>query len=716
MKRLLLTLAIATSVAAEVRVAPSRIGLTDLSEVTVGVLARDDGFGAITLRRSPFLTDPSTIRYTPADVTGQLLPAASIDLVTMRSLQSAHVAAAGRGALLAWIADETLYLAPLTSDLHVGAPVKLGPALGSQLACNDSRCLTAWTDAPTGQMKGLITDLSGNELLRINLRNDLFFNILSDPTGFLLSGYDSVTHIDQVSGAATFVTRFPPETYGIIGGDFDGLNYVVVLLGSDPRPGFHNTVAKLDLQGRFTPPARFDAPVSDRALLVWNGQEHLVVLNGVIDTHGFPFPPPETLVPLPPPSNAYVSRLSPSLNVLLPAVQVTSGLEPKVLVNLASNGAGYELAYDDGAASYFANGLTHFPVNKARLERIGPAGDVVSDQAVSVGPLSQKTPALATSGSLRLAVWLERGADETTTLLRASRLTSDGRRLDDTPILLASAPEITLSRKAVAAAGDDFLVVFSESQHPAAIFVHGNGTHERIALPYDSPGSAPEVVTNGRSWMIASSQSFGVGMVRLARSGALLTPTVNDVGPATIFDMATDGDRFALVTSLASGPPCNCVLTEFQLFDADFSRDDKDLDFGNIGMGAFITANADGYVVATRTDATIIRRFDRSGNLISQPAKSPIRGTLLDIQPFSGGWLASVMNAGEADLVHLDRDATTIIATLVEPRPVQAIAANGDGSVSALLADLVEDDFHGIGIAQVLREIAPGHPRRHASH
>jgi hypothetical protein len=714
MRRLLLVLALATSVAADVRIAPFRIGVTDLNEVSVGVLARDDGFGAITLRHSPFSRQPSTLRYTPADVSGQLIPSAAIDLVAAPNLQSARVAPAGRGALLTWTIDDALYVASLSSDLRVGSPLRLGPTTGSQLACNDSRCLVTWSDAFTGQTKGLMTDLSGNELLRIDLRSSPS-QIVTDPAGFLLVGYDGVSRIDA-TGAVTFSVPLPPRTYAVIGGDFDGAEYVLVLLVNDALFGNTNLIATLGLQGRFSTPVPLDLPRSDRALLLWNGQEHFLVLNAVINTFGTPFVPGAgSIVPSASPSNVFVARLSPALDFLSRPIQITSGVEPKLILDVVWNGVFYDLAYDDGVSSYYANGETHFPINVARLALLSPQSGIVSDQSVSIGPLSQKSPVLATNGNLRLAVWLEHGASEQTTLLRAERITSDGVRLDDTPIALDVAPDIVFSRKAVAAIGGDFLVVFSENQRPAAMLVHADGRHERVALPYVA-GSVPQVVSNGRSWLIASGQSLGIGVVRVSQSGGVLTPSVENIGPANLFDLASDGDHFAVLGSLLGSAICSsCLQTDLQIFDADFTRVDKRVVFGDIGTSPLITGNASGYVILSRTDAIVGRRLSRDGDLLSPPVRLPIRGSALDILPYAGGWMTHVFNAGEDDLVHLDRDTLAVTGTIVEPSAVQAVSANDDGGVSVLLAKVLAENSLGIGVAQVLQEIAPGNPRRHIS-
>jgi len=709
MKRLLLIFAVAFSVAADVRVAPFRFGLTDLSEVTVGLLPRDTAFAAITLRHAPSFRDVSTIRYTPTDVNGTLIPAAAIDLVVAPNMQSARVASAGRGALLGWTIDDTFYVASLSSDLHLGTPLKLGPSTASQVACNAARCLASWRDAPTGQMKGLMTDLACHELFRLDLRSD-FTQILTDPNGFLLVGYDGVSRIDS-SGAVTFTTPFPPHTFSIIGGDFDGAEYVLIFSPSNFEGGNHNTIATIDLQGRFSTPFLLDVPLSDRALLAWNGVEHFLVFDAVVNTFGVPFiPGVGVIVPTAPPSNLFVARLSAALELLSTPIQITMGLEPKVLGNVASNGTLFDVAYDDGATVYFANGQTFTPTNEPRLALLSPQTGVVSDQGVSVGPLSQKTPALATSDALRLAVWTERGSDDPSTLLRASRIAADGRRLDDTPIALDSAAAITLSRKSVAAIGDDFLVVFSKDQKPSAILVHGDGTHEAIALPYAN-GAPPQVVTNGRTWFIVAAQSFGMGVVRVARSGALLTPSVANIGPANVVDAASDGDHFAVLGTLVGAH----AHTTLQIFDADFTRVDKNVDFGDLGTSPLIAGTDDGYVIVSRADVAFARRVSLGGEVVGAPVKLPIAGSVVDVQPYSEGWLVHAINFKEDDLVHLDRDTLAVLGTIVEPESVQAIAANSDGSVSALFADVLSENSLGIGVAQVLREIAPGHPRRHGA-
>lgn len=681
-------MAVATSVAADVRVAPFRIGLTDLRESTVGVLARDDGFGAITLRQAPSTRNVSTIRYTPAEISGNLIPTAAIDLVSAPGLTSAHVAAAGTGAMLEWTAGNTAFLAPLSHDLHLGSVKTLGPTeLAAKVACNSSRCLVAWI-APTGQLSAMLTDVAGNEVARISIRSDTS-DILADPSGFLLIGYDGVTHIDQ-SGAATFVVRYPERTYRAIGGDFEGTQYVLALLTSG-FAGSTNSVATLDLQGRFSVPIPINAPLSDRAALTWNGQEHLLVLNGLIAP---PLPPPpgaRLIVPFPQPSNLFIARLSGTLDFLTTPIQITLGADPKLLVNTAWNGAFYDVAFDAGAVP--------------RLALISTETGLVNDQVVSIGPVSQRPAALATSDHLRLAVWLEHGADEPATLLRAARITSDGRRLDDKAIALDSAANITLApTKAVAAIGDDFLVVFTEDERPAAILVHADGRFERISLPYVN-GEAARVVANDRSWFIVAMQQFGVGAVRVSQSGVLLTPSVANIGPATSFDVASDGERFAVVSNVSD-------QTIFQLFNADFTRVDKHVEFVDSGA-PHIAGSAAGYVVVLGTNLIGAQKLSRNGDLLSGRVLVMRGKVVVDVQPYSGGWLVHALSAGEEDLVHVDRDTLTVIATLVETSTVQAIAGNSDGSVSELRADVIEEKPFGIGVAQVLHEIAPGHPRRH---
>ena len=702
LRRALLVMAVATSLGADVRVAPFRLGLTDLRESTVGVLARDDGFGAITLRQAPSTRDMSTIRYTPADISGKLIPAAAIDLVSAPGLTSAHVAAAGTGAMLGWTAGNTAFLAPLSHDLHLGSVKTLGPTeLASKIACNSSRCLAAWT-APSGQLNAMMTDVSANEVARISIRPDTS-DILADPSGFLLIGYDGVTHIDQ-SGAATFVARYPERTYRAIAGDFDGNQYVLALLTSGVA-GSTNSVATLDLQGQFSIPIQVNAPLSDRATLTWNGQEHLLVLNGLIAP---PVPPPPgvgLIIPFTQPSNLFVARLSRTLDFLTAPIQITLGLDPKLLVNAAWNGAFYDIAYDAGAAFYFANGSSINPINVPRLALVSTETGLVSDQAVSIGPVSQRPAALATSDHLRLAVWLEHGADDPATFLRAARMTSDGRRLDDTPIALDSAANLTLATtKAVAAIGDDFLVAFTKDQRPAAILVHADGRFERIALPYVS-GEAARVVANDRSWFIVAMQQGGMGAVRVSQSGVLLTPSVGIIGPANSFDVASDGERFAVVSHVSD-------QTIFQLFNADFTRVDKHVEFVDSGA-PHIAGSAAGYVVVLGTNLIGAQKLSPNGDPLSGRVLVMRGKVVVDVQPYSGGWLVHALNAGEEDLVHVNGDTLAVIATLVETSTVQAIAGNSDGSVSELRADVIDEKPFGIGVAQVLHEIAPGHPRRH---
>jgi hypothetical protein len=686
---------LALAAAGEVRVAPFRVGATDINETSAGVVTRGDTFAVLTLRSAPVAGAPATIRYTPIGSVGMAR--------TILSSPKLSFARAAESTLL-WVDDSTLFLASLSDTGEVGEPRSFGKTNGpAALGCNGSRCTVAWYDLSSRKTMAAITDTAGNPLIAgIALPMEGSpASVVSDPNGFLiLDTFGGMTRVDRNTGAVTFNIA-----NHAVAADFDGHDYVAVFTVFESNNN-REYVMRVSTDGKTTVPKPI-GPAGDFLItrIAWNGAQHLIA-HVINDTD----PPgvgrvPEVFFA----SNIFVSHLNALLDPIDAApLQVTNNKQCNVVRDLAWNGSSYYLAYDDLRTDTNFG----FPF-EARGALLTPAGGVVKNEVIAIGPMSQTSPALASSGDVRLAAWLEQDRATGITALRSARVTRDGRQLDAHPWTLVEAKSITLQNASIAAVSGDFLVVWSEERfggQSAGAIIDAGGSLHRLSLPLQSYGSAARVASNGSSWIVIGFDvRRNLSAVRVSRSGQVLTPQLIPIGTLSGgFDVASDGDRFGIVRGLDSG---RSVLTVLDANGAVVTADQPVADRGAVSIGG----DRSGFLVAAGAP-TIIQRFDRDGRGVGQPLKLPSAVGFTDIQPFGAGWALSYEGFTTNRLMLIDAAATRIIDAINIDRSSQAFASNDDRTLSVLFARAEELESYGAGIAQFVRELAaPPPPRRHAA-
>lgn len=697
------------------RVAPFRLGATDVEEHAVGAIANGNGFAVITLRSAPASGGPAQIRYTPIDLGGHPIVSQARALVSSPGptlfapgLSVVRLSDSGAGAALAWFDGDAVTVASLSRSGDLGTPHVIGHGktdLG--FGCNASRCVAAWYDPAMEKYQAAVTDPAGNVLIDGLTASGYYAT--SDPGGVLLVAYNRVMRVDTTTGAISFDVTFAPNVF-VSAADFDGQSYTVLWTSYDGE--HHINAAKVSLNGALSSPKIVRS--SDRPFagvnLIWNGSEHLLAF-GIDDVDG---PAVGGIPEFYFPTNVYVQRLNAALEPISDGVRVTNNAEANAATDMAWNGSTYFVTYDDKRTdTYFG-----LPAS-ARGALLSAQAGVLANDVIAIGPLSQRTPVLASSGDVRFAAWVETDRTNNAASLRAARLRRDGTRIDETSIEIASAKAIVLSQpNAAADAGDDFLVAWREQADlvsegiPAAAIIRSSGAVERIALPFGPTANPVKVASNGSSWLVVSlSTQQQLSAVRIARSGQLLNPQPISLGQASTFDVASDGSGFAVLRAAApSSLPCTeCAPRLLTVLDANGAIVAADVLAANGGLLS-IAGGRGGFLVFAGDDRA--RLFDGSGRASASSVRLGPRGSIADIEPFGNGWLIWFSGfLGSDFLAQIDANATTVLK-FSDATGLQALTANDDGSVTQVFARADELPPNGFGAALVMRDLAPPIPPR----
>jgi len=679
------------------RLAPLHLGATDVNERAIGAIPNGNTFAAITLRSAPIPGAPAQIRHTPIDANGRPLVAQARALVSSPDLLLARLSAPGNGATLAWYDGDNLTVASLSANGDLGAPHIVGHGRTYlNLGCNESRCIVEWYDVATKTETAAITDRAGNVLVNPFPLASFYYFTASDPAGFLLVGYNRLTRIDAASGTATFDVTIQQNAF-IHSADFDGQDYAIVWGHYDGQ--YRLDSAKVNLNGAVSSVKNVLSttfPVTS-AQLAWNGSEHLLAFStDDVDAPGIGGIP-ELLFP----SNISVQRFSPALDAVGAKLKVTDNAEANQVRDVVWSGGRYYVSYDDLRTD------TYFGVPaSARGALISLQPAVLANDVIAIGPMSQRTPALASNGDVRFGAWLETDRTDNTAHLRGVRIRRDGSRIDETSREIASLKGIALARShAAAAIGGDFLLVWREPAPEDGQAVAGridaNGAVHRIVLPFERTFSAPKVVANGSSWLVVSlSVTQQLFAVRISRSGQILTPQPMILGAATDFDVASDGDRFAVLRGVSVSRFLTILNDDGSVVAANVTAATG----GQLGLGG----GHGGFLVFSGDDRA--RFFDRDGHASAASVRVGPRGSVTAIEPLGTGWLIWFTNENDT-LVQVDANVTTA-ADIPNVQDLEAIAANDDGTVAALFSTAEELPPNGYGVALVMRDLAPSIPPR----
>ncbi|WP_375773403.1 hypothetical protein NR798_21810 [Archangium gephyra] len=386
------------------------------------------------------------------------------------------VAYDGRDFLVVWTGDGTgLFGIHVRSNgrLREASPVRLFTETGAgrypALACGPKLCLVAW--------ELFAGEVSNIHLAAARVRRDL---TTPDEQPLMLS-------------LRGFGVSFPSIAW-------DGGQFLVVWTDfrrSGTLPTLFGGRVKAD--GTLRDPGGFPISTAEsrpqRSDVAWTGEHFLVVWDdfrnfhlgdsdvygarverdgSVLDPEGIPISTAPSFQ-----SNPRVAHQGGSRSLVvwddrrtgdfrIHGARVTEGgavLDPGSL-RLSSGDFPFELnpAIAYGCGQYFVafSGTTGFPSHILGL-RVSTSGKPKDSHAriLSRSPNRQETPAVAYGEGRYLAVWREFPADAAPRLY-AVRVRRDGRLLDRQPILLPGGP--LAERPAVAFDGEDFLVVWQESE------------------------------------------------------------------------------------------------------------------------------------------------------------------------------------------------------------------------------------------------------------
>jgi hypothetical protein len=723
-----------SSVFADVRVAPFRVGATDLNETVVGVIPRGDGFAAITRRAAATPDGLTTLRYTPISPSGTPLAASARRLVAAPNIDAAAVSESGGQTTLLWDERTTIFAASVSSSGELGERHVIGKTSFSQpldIGCNATRCLATWIDTsnPTWVRDAAMTDRTGAPVVRVPVPADISVaDIVADPSGFLILGWGF--QASQLTGRAVRIdmngaTRFDvplPSPYDLAA-DFDGTSYAVVWsdLASETTLRQQHA-AKLALDGTVSPSVAIGIPSELGAAIAWNGSEHVVAFSH--EESETPVAIPESGIP----STLFVERLDAALAPIGLPVRIAADGLSNLVRGIAWNGKAHYVGWDRlhvGDASFGVPA-------QARGVLVGTHADPGVQASIAVGPMSQRSPALASSRGVHLAAWIETDHETQISTLFAARIGRGGNRIDSVPITVATGRRLALANNhAIAAIEGDFLITWAQSDERvpplnlaarAAIIRSGLSGVELVTLSTQlATPSTPRVASNGSSWLVASGSPL-LAAQRVTRSGFAAGAAVV-VGRVSQFDVASDGDRFAILRSyFECEDPAGCPHFRFTSFNGDGGVRVAEVPVAPVLLNPFALAgDARGYTFfgTSLNTRPVVMNFDRDAVRTSPPLEF---GTgFVDspaIAPLGDGWVLR-WNAAFTDemTARVNRDATAVDQQPETMPLLGAIAGDEEHRAVAMIGREEEEPPYGAGLAQLLRDFSPGviPPRRRAT-
>lgn len=668
------------------RVAPFRILSPDVREQAIAVAPHGDGFLAITGRPSLKGDNvPEEIRLTPIDADGVVHGETA---ARFGPEQIGFVLAVGpfRDGAMAIVRSGD-FAAPIL--LHPdGTTSSLGPLFGADgfgpttFSCNETACLYTWLEhiAPSGlYRRGIVID----GFLRIIGNNfafpsafDRWATAAADRDGFLVVANDAHagTHalrIDSSFGGMAFDQSLPISATEATLAFGDG-SYA--LFWRDiTKPSSNILATKMAVDGTIGAP--IDLGVSGRFVTAGFGSDEFLVAFSAGDVSS---------------TNTYAFRVSSELHLLdptpLPVTQgVGRGRTPRAI---ASSGGMFALLWTDFAGSAFGeSGLV-------RATTIVPWLQARATSTVSIGPASQMKPAVAASDTSQLIAWMEYG--QQTPALRIGR----GDGLATT---LARGASIDIGAYAVAAVRDDFLVAWKDDLYLRAAIVRPNGSIVPLDLGTTMTKVTPSAVSNGKTWLIAAADDAATYVVPVSASGVIAARVnVGDPGPP---QAASDGSEFAI----ASGE----LNDKLVIVNAD----------GSVAVPQKSIARYRTRIVGDRNgyasiDFDSIERIDHRGNAVASPLYvfTPNLDMLADGASFEGGFLFVWNETDHSLLARVDGTAKVILEkpfAVSDAPPIVALATRPNGTVLAVLSQVVIDGAYGEAFALFTRELSV--PRRHAA-
>jgi hypothetical protein len=157
----------------------------------------------------------------------------------------------------------------------------------------------------------------------------------------------------------------------------------------------------------------------------------------------------------------------------------------------------------------------------------------------------QRDARIATDGEGFLAVWQELG--EFRSDVHATRLTSEGRRIDDVPLVIA-ATNFGEARPDVAFGAGRYLVAWQSGINIRFRFVGPDGTMtEPVTV---DEGENPRVAFNGRVFLLVYAQALGVRAVMIDPNGNVLHWIDTTDGTLVPPQVVAVNDAFYVVTAL----------------------------------------------------------------------------------------------------------------------------------------------------------------------
>jgi len=652
-----------TLVATEPRaLAPLRLGVPAVAERTIAVVPRGDGFGVLTLR-DPLLPDSiSDIRFIPiaADGTPDVDHAANVIRTVIAAPSAAPIAG---GALLAWT-NATGTFAGFVDAAGVLTPPN-GTLIGRgayevTLTCNETRCLAVWHEIALDAMFAAVLDARGNVVRTVSGVTFPAIAVAADPAGFAAIEPNTLLRVDAVTGKPTFSVPIVPGT-SATRVDFDGSDYVVFAFGAGAR-ATKISIAGVAAPGVALPDFGLDG---GRAAVMSIGEMQIVVAPNVDGTSIEAF------------------RLKSDLTLLDP---FPLQFDPfRVTTNggtaLAWNGRRFFAAWNERDALGLVPGLVAGTFIEPWLRPGTPA-------LISVGPMRQVVPSIASSGGRRAVAWIEGSATLRLTFL-------GGETID-----LASGP-VPVSRRAIAGVDGDFLVAWSDFTNlglsdfapTRTVIVRRDGSVQRLELEDAASRGAPLVGATRSSWLVAGGEPLSGFVVAVAKGGAVGRPQRFSGFPN---DVVSDGERFAVATQ----------RTLVRLYDAQATS--VTIAFPPVDPVGMAGA-ASGYLT---TDGSRVARLDRDLRPIGKPlALGP---TSYYATAIRDGWLVWARGTLATTIEHVNANATAVIEPpLSLAGEMIAAAMNDDGSVTAVFSMVVDVPPHGRTLALFVRDIVP--KQRHAA-
>jgi hypothetical protein len=167
---------------------------------------------------------------------------------------------------------------------------------------------------------------------------------------------------------------------------------------------------------------------------------------------------------------------------------------------------------------FFALLVSLFLVFPAAAAIVAGPERPVTAPVLQPAAFDQRDARIATDGEAFLAVWQDLG--EFRSDVHAARLTSEGRRIDDVPLVIAATTEFGEGRPDAAFGAGRYLVAWQAGISIRFRFVSPDGTmSEPVTL---DEGENPRVAFNGSVFLLVYSQFLGVRAVVIDANGNVL--------------------------------------------------------------------------------------------------------------------------------------------------------------------------------------------------